>query len=340
MNAKDIIKYLESKPGNIDLNVKEWLRNPANEPEVREILGQIWSDSNIGLKGIDPEFELLLKRVHYRFDKESNVEVKKTSKLQYFYRSFSKIAAVLVLPLLLVSVYLFHDQQSKVDIQNKISIREIHTKPGTRTNLELPDGTLVWLNDGTILRYPEKFGKNEREVYVDGEAYFEVKSNTKRPFIVNNPLMKTVVTGTRFNLNAYAVDQFFEATLLEGKINLESGDKKIELMPGQQIQYNKEKNSLIKEELNPNFSTAWIDGKLVIHNEKLEMAIRKLSRWYNVDVIIKDPSIANYELTCTLEDEKLSQCIDLIALALPIKLELKEEKKNKTIKQTLYLMAK
>src|SRR5690606_14144513 len=110
--------------------------------------------------------------------------------------------------------------------------REIYTKPGTRIKIDLPDGTQVWLNDGTHFRYPEQFSGTQREVYVDGEAYFEVKSDAKHPFVVNNPMMKTVVTGTHFNVNGYVADRFFEATLLEGKVSLEKNKQIIRLNPG------------------------------------------------------------------------------------------------------------
>jgi len=97
---------------------------------------------------------------------------------------------------------------------------------------------VVWLNDGTTLKYPDKFATNERRVYVDGEAYFEVASNPKRPFIVENPMMNTRVTGTKFNLNAYEDDNYFEATLIEGKIGLENKSHRCDMKPGYQVQYN------------------------------------------------------------------------------------------------------
>lgn len=345
MDYPKIKKYLEGKTkGKQSEQIKNWLIDPSNEIEVRKILGEIWTNSKISLTGDKPDFDFMLKKLHYRilsegFQSGTSVNKKKSS-VQSIYQIFSRVAAILFIPLLVSTFCIFYYFRFDVVFSENSVIREVHTKPGTRINLELPDGTFVWLNDATTLKYPEKFTGNTRQVYVDGEAYFEVKSNPEKPFIVENPMMNTIVTGTSFNLNAYDTDHFFEVTLLEGKIHLEGQAGNIEVLPGRQIQFDTTTKRLFRNEVDPQNSIAWINGKLIIHNEKLILAIKKLSRWYNVEIQIDDPELINYELTCTLENEKIDQCLDLISRALPIQFEIKEDKQQGQTHYKIQLMRK
>lgn len=339
-NYSEIKEFLEGKhtPDRAD-EIRQWLINPKNESEVRKTLGEIWTNSQINLKGEKPDFDLLLNRLHYRMNAKSGAG-RKENYFKQLYILFGKVAAILIIPLLLFTAYLYLNPRFN-QLDEKTAMREVYTKPGTRTHVELPDGTFVWLNDGTVLKYPEKFSGKTRQVFVDGEAFFEVKSNPENPFVVDNPIMKTIVTGTRFNLNAYSADNFFEATLLEGKIHLEGKAGNIELNPGEQIQFDAITNRLARNEVNPKNATAWINGKLIIHNERLEMAIKKLSRWYNVEIKVDDQELNDYELTCTLENEKIDQCLSLISHALPIKYSfVEEQKKQGHINYKIQLMRK
>ncbi|HAZ02941.1 MAG: hypothetical protein A2W90_09420 [Bacteroidetes bacterium GWF2_42_66] len=338
MDYPEIKKYLEGKThGNQSEQIRNWLINPDNEDQVRKVLGEIWANSRISLTGNKPDFDVLLKKVHYRLNQQSS---RKETPVKTIYRLFTKVAAILLLPLLILTAYLYLDPSTGAKVSGEVSVRETYTKPGTRTKIELPDGTLVWLNDGTTIKYPEYFKGNDRQVFVDGEAYFEVKSNPEKPFIVNNPIMTTVVTGTHFNLYAYSSDNFFEATLLEGKIRLEGQAGKIDLIPGQRIQFDAVNKKFTRDEIHPENAIAWINGKLVMRNERLESAIKKLSRWYNVEISVSDSLLNAYELTCTLENEKIGQCMNLISQALPITYTLKEEKENDKIQQKIQLMKK
>jgi len=344
MNHQDIIKFLEEKTSVAETErVQKWLKDPENESEVRRILGEIWMQSRIETSGSKPDFEGMLNQVHHLISlKEQSIlqEPKPLLTLQRFYHYFSRVAAILILPLLLFSGYYFIKSTVKYNADVAVSERIITTKPGTRTKVLLEDGTMVWLNDGTTLKYPERFINKERHVYVDGEAYFEVVSNPKRPFIVENPMMNTRVTGTKFNLNAYVADNYFEATLIEGKIGLEKDSRNYEIEPGFQVQYNQTTEKIVNHEVNASISTAWIDGKLVLQNEPLNVAIKKLSRWYNIEIIIQSPELNEYLLTATIQDEKPEQTFKLIAFALPIKYSIKTTRIENEIKRTIYLTKK
>ena len=334
ISPNHIKRYLEGKStAEESERIKEWLSFPGNEEAARAILGNIWANSEIQLNDHKPDFEQIFGRMRFRIRCQDHGQQKRTKAgiQSRFIQIFSKIAAILILPVLLYTAYLYSSGYEPAAFFSENNMREIYTKPGTRTHFELSDGTKVWLNDGTTMRYPDKFGGNDRRVFIDGEAYFEVRSDKKHPFVVDNPLMKTTVTGTHFNIHAYSVDHFFEATLLEGKIHLQGKSGEIELDPGQQVQFNVDKNLITKKEVRSTNSVGWINGKLIIQNEKLELAAKKISRWYNVEIKITDPELLKYELTCTLENEKLEQCVSLISNALPINYKIETRNDQKII---------
>ena len=194
MNYDVIKNYLEGKTTETESEqIRKWLKNPNNDHESRKILGDIWASSDIKLRGSVPNFNLMLDKMHHNIKRQkNNSSIQKAysdKRFSRFYNTFSKVAAILILPLLLASLYFYINPKQDVVQVASTSTREIYTKPGTRTKLELSDGTLVWLNDGTTFRYPEQFAGSNREVYVDGEAYFEVKSDPNNPFIVDNPML-------------------------------------------------------------------------------------------------------------------------------------------------------
>lgn len=338
MNYRDIKGYLEGKTTPADSEqIRNWLINPENDVELRQILGEIWANSEIRLKGRAPDFNRMLDQVHHQINNQQIHQLNPMALSAKLYLVFSKIAAVLIIPLLLLSAYFYFNSTNFSNQLASNTFREIYTKPGTRTQIDLSDGTRVWLNDGTTFRYPERFTGSKREVFVDGEAYFEVKSNPKNPFVVNNPMMNTVVTGTHFNLNAYSSDNYFEATLLEGKIHLENENKKLVLKPGEQVQFDSKLEKIVQKTVDPKDAAGWVDGKLIFKDERLGTAIKKLARWYNVEIILTDPEINNYLMTATIQDEKLDQSLKLIALALPVKFEFKKVNNLTEIQRIIYM---
>ena len=340
MTLYDIKRYLERKTSPDETEyIRTWLINPENDAEVRRILGELWTNSEIRLNGQAPDFDRMLDQMHHRINSKTMGQVKSRALSATLYQTFSKIAAILIIPLLMVSAYLYFTPSNTSEFTSNTT-REIYTKPGTRTQIDLPDGTRVWLNDGTTFRYPEFFSGERREVFVDGEAYFEVKSDPKNPFVVNNPMMKTVVTGTRFNLHAYSADHYFEATLLEGKVGLERNNQKMSMNPGDQVQFNLQLGEIVQKTVDPQNASAWVDGKLIFKDEKLGTAIRKLARWYNIEIILTDPGISNYLLTGTIQDEKLDQTLSLISLALPVSFEFKKTTNPTEINRTIYMKKK
>jgi ferric-dicitrate binding protein FerR (iron transport regulator) len=173
--------------------------------------------------------------------------------------------------------------QTKATLQ----FNTISTPMGGQYMVNLPDGTKVWLNAHSSLRYPVYFAGKERVVEVNGEAYFEVAKNTLMPFKVIANDVEVKVLGTHFNVTAYADEQTIRTTLLEGSVNV---NNKI-LFPGQQAQINNQSKKFNVSKVNTDEVVAWKNGLFIFRNENIQSIMRNVSRWYDVEVIFKDENI-------------------------------------------------
>lgn len=164
---------------------------------------------------------------------------------------------------------------------------------GCEFNLTLADGTRVWLNAGSSLKYPETFLGDKREVYLTGEAYFEVEHDKNAPFIVNTNEMNVRVLGTSFNIKAYSDDPTIVTTLVTGKVAqfYPEIDKEITLTPSRQSVFDRSSGKLETREVDTRESLAWKNGKIIADNERLEDIFRQLSRWYDFEVVYIQPSL-------------------------------------------------
>lgn len=157
------------------------------------------------------------------------------------------------------------------------------TPRGGEYSIVLADSTKVYLNAGTELRYPLCFSGERREVYLKGEAYFEVKRDEERPFVVHAGGADVTVYGTCFNVNNYAQDRV-ETVLVEGKVGMSDGREEVRLAPGQKGTFAADKPGIRVEEVEVYAYVAWKDGNFVFDNERLEEIMEELARWYNVEV--------------------------------------------------------
>lgn len=171
--------------------------------------------------------------------------------------------------------------------------------------LELSDGTRVWLNSVSQLRYPVQFTGKERKVYLSGEAYFDVKTDSLRPFVVESEGMDVRVYGTEFNVTAYQ-DEKLRTTLVQGKVGIKvDGEKELLLRPGQMAEYDAQTKHLEVQEVNTYLYTAWIEGTFAFKDETIEEIMGRLSRWYDLNVFY-----ANEEVKKQLYDGIIPQVKD------------------------------
>jgi ferric-dicitrate binding protein FerR (iron transport regulator) len=248
----------------------------------------------------------------------------------------SRIAAILSMPLLLTTFYFYQEysilqRNSITSYPQKTVYNTFHASLGAKTQVALPDGSLVWLNSGSTLTCPTVFDSESRNVELKGEAFFEVVKNEKVPMIVTAGNLNVKVYGTKFNLNAFPEDGIFKTTLVEGKVSIIAGDKKEEhlLNPGYTASYAIDNQKLeINKVSEMDAFTGWKEGKLLFHDERFAEIIKRLERWYNVDIQLSDESLGRYTLYATFFDENIEQVLDIFSGSIPILIEYPKRVKN------------
>ncbi|MCX6222336.1 MAG: FecR domain-containing protein [Bacteroidia bacterium] len=169
---------------------------------------------------------------------------------------------------------------------------------GKRSQITLSEGTKVWLNSGSKLIYPAMFAENKREVYIDGEAVFDVTHMKDKPFVVSTKDFDIKVLGTVFNVNAYSDDQNSSTVLEEGKIELVYSasilsKEKLDITPGTMAVYDRKQKTISQQKVNPQKYLSWREGYLTLNSEKLNDILKKLSRYYNIEMVITDERLKN-----------------------------------------------
>jgi len=194
---------------------------------------------------------------------------------------------------------------------------------GSVASLLLADSTIVYLNAGSQLTYCPESKTNNREVTLNGEAWFDVVKNRNKPFVVHTPVCQVTVLGTRFNVKAYEVEDEVVTTLEEGQIILDpspeitsSGD--LRLQPGEQAVISKSTNNVSVEKVETRYFTSWKDNKLMFINMNMQELIVILERKFGVEIEVGEPSVLNYHYTGTLKNESVIEVMELIKHTLPV----------------------
>jgi putative anti-sigma factor len=178
----------------------------------------------------------------------------------------------------------------------------LQTPKGGEYTVTLSDGTRVYLNAASKMKYPVMFDEEKREVFLSGEAYFEVTKDTNRPFYVITDAMRVKVYGTEFNVNTYSM-QGIQTVLVSGKVGVRGKNSKEEyiMQPSQLAEFSETGVFKGIREVNPVTYTAWRNGRFVFEDEGLEEILNRLSRWYNVDVFYSNEKVKEYHFTGHME---------------------------------------
>lgn len=297
------------------------------EKDIKALLSsqfdELMAEDDMQKKNLDH----ILYRIHYEINTNSA-----TQKVRTFDRIIKwtlRIAGVLVLPLMVfIGIYLNKEIQLKQD-----TWVEIKSPAWTRAQFSLPDGTTGWLNSNSSIKYNENF-INDRKVTLNGEAFFDVTKDKRRPFLVSTNHISVKVLGTRFNITSYENEKNVEVVLEEGKLIFTNtlNKKSYVMKPNDLITYNKTRNDFTTEVVQPHKYLSWTEGMLVFRNDPLDAIARKLERWYNIDVEIRGNFADVLRLRATFSDESLEQVLILLKRSLPIdyKIENQEIKSNDT----------
>lgn len=204
-----------------------------------------------------------------------------------------------------------YDKKGQIVINDTVAVRKekkdkgelntIYVPYGKRSTLVLADGTRVYLNSGSSLVYPVAFSKDKREVYLDGEAYFEVAKEPQRRFIVQTGSKAIEVLGTKFNVSVDKSLHLFEAVLVVGKIALEAGAGRIELAPNQCYVYRSDSGDEELKTVDVRDYISWTEGRLRFNREPLSRVIRKLEKSYNIEIELLRPKYLEYQISGNLD---------------------------------------
>lgn len=266
----------------------------------------------------------ILDRLHHHINLSSRSKI---SISQYFYRLFSKVAVVLLIPALItIAVLSYLSINSPGGVE---SWAEIHSPVGSRTKFHLPDGTQGWLNSGSSIKYPVNFMKN-RNVGISGEAWFDVVHIKSEEFRVITPYFDVKVLGTRFNVIAYDDETTAEVILEKGKVLVLGKDKEVkgDLKPDQQLVYNKSTKELIKTSIDSKTYTSWKDGLLIFRNVPMAEIARRLERKYNTEIILHGDSLKSSIFRATFQDENLEDICKMLSTVAPIKYKIHSREKQ------------
>ena len=230
-----------------------------------------------------------------------------------------RVAAILSIPLLISSLYFFFSQAADVD-----QYVEIRANPGMISQITLPDGSQVWLNSASYLKYPVRFTESDRQVELEGEAYFSVRKDAGRRFLVNvGDNVQLEVLGTEFNVDAYPKDDFVAASLVTGKVNFhcrQQGQETVHMMiPGQKVVYDFGSEKLVCTDTSIESDIAWKSGKIIFRDTPIEDALRILSKRFEVDFQLTNSLLKEYCFTGTFIDQRLDRILEHFKIASGIK---------------------
>ena len=308
-----ILKFLMG-----ELNSREekelfmWVKKSPENKEQFLHDQQLLTKDLIGMPccGTKKEWEKLSQRL--KIDYNTSKKPYKIRRIAYI----TGIAAAFIIGIFIASVTPFSSKNvPRYEISQTFS-----TPNGARTTFNLPDGSTVWLNAGTQLTF-SAFGKSERRVFLKGEAYFKIAHDAKRPFIISTDFGEVKDLGTAFNVKAYD-DDLFTTTVEEGlvEVNAESTSREVYVKPGQQAVLLSALGSVDVKEVETQIFTCWKDGILIFKKDALEDIVKKLERWYNVNIeLAPDVELKNYRFTGTIEMESLPEVLELIRITAPVR---------------------
>jgi ferric-dicitrate binding protein FerR (iron transport regulator) len=363
-----LVKYLTgtANPQERD-DALLWIRISAENRKYFDRLRDIYESSKLTQPESIYNAENSWQKVKARYYKKklTALESENQEDKRYFIREIFKYAAIITIVITLGIVgYKFLNQVPSFNAQQ--TWNEVEAPFGSRTVLNLADGSKVWLNAGSKLKYAVDFGNKNRDVFLTGEAYFDVKKSHMQ-FVVKTSHLDIQVFGTEFNVKAYPEENTIQTTLVQGAVTIVGpGDrekkKEIALHPNQSVTFiknvnlfkeviRKEKieqqfenavheneNLVLQPAINPVVYTSWKDSRWIIEGETLANLAVKLERRYNVKFQFKSVSLENYKFTGTLKDETLEQVLNLMKISAPIEFNIHENtvilSENKSFKKS------
>ncbi|WP_319592407.1 FecR domain-containing protein [uncultured Draconibacterium sp.] len=325
MTKELLDKYLNNQCSAQEVeDVIQWIKQHSFFTESKKLGQADWQQFKLEDSVVsDEKLDSLLDKIHHKINIESRFTIQPERKRLISW--ISKSAAIILIPVLAFLFYTISVNESLINQMEVVSVDslEVIAPIGSRTVVELSDGSVVHLNYGSRIKYPQNFLGETRGVTLIGEGYFDVAHNPDKPFVITSGRIHVNALGTVFNVNAYPENNAIATTLVEGKVVIEELNDNNdlnwikELIPGQHLLYERRTGKLKSSIGDVEKYIAWIDGKLVFENEPIDVIAKKLSRMFNVQIKV-DEDVDKYKYTVTFVDESLFQILELLSVATPI----------------------
>lgn len=350
VEKKALINYLSGTLNKSDSNIlNNWLGKDNKNKLLFDQFTDVWQASYYKKTSEQINIEQAWNEL------KSRITIKDINSRTIFWKEIIKVAAIFVFAVIIGGLgYYFFDINS--ENKTELSCVEYVSPLGSRSFVKLADGSKVWLNAGTIIKYQNSFGTNNREIILKGEAFFEVEKNKDLPFIVKTTDIDIIAIGTKFNVKAYPEEKIIETTLIEGSVQLQCNSVILQniliLKPNEKAVFTKPNQSLdlqpltqkkiiaevkttpkleIIKSVNPEPIVSWKEKQWIINNQKLGEFTIELGRRYAVNFIFDNEILKEYSFGGTLENETLEQVMEAISYTAPIKYVID--------KKTVYIMA-
>lgn len=320
-----LLEWLENSEANARLFSDlqhTWALNSSIKKQFAESVSQIPEFSQTPKPAETPEITETPKPAETPVSAAKQTITRKPTRKTILIRISSATAAAAII---LVAYSIFMNMQRKIESYEKDitymlsqagSRYEYSTPYGVKGKVTLPDGSNVWLNSGSKIEFPAKFGSESRDVSFSGEGYFEVQSNRETPMIITlNSGLEVNVLGTSFNLSSYDNDDNISLLLINGNVNISNpkGKEQFTVLPNEKVTINLSDKRLSRNTPLEKMPTiGWKSGWLIFEEAPLEEVFKKMERWYGQKIVVRDKSIYNKKLTAKFHEESASQVFDLM----------------------------
>lgn len=289
----------------------------------------------------DDKIDKLIDRVSSVIEKESKQQAPLIRKRRF---PAGKLLLLSLMVVCMLLVYLYK-------VYSFSGYKIVTTEAGMKTRIRLPDGSTILLNAGSTLRYPEKMDKSLREVYLNGEAFFDVKHAANWPFVIHGEKMDIRVLGTTFNVRSYQEEDFEETSVISGAVEVlvKEGRQVFRIAPNEKVLLRKDaakhKNdnatnrgakdaAIERRPLSPIsvtdstcvLETAWVSNQMIFQNETLSAIAQRLERWYGVKIVITDPQLAAQRFSGRADNVSIEKLLNILQEIQPFKYSIEDNK--------------
>ena len=343
-----IVRYLNNTMTEEDSEYLEsWINQSNENRRVLHSVDQIWKASSeksqenfLKELNLEKDWDYISQRIEQSNSADQEVRVQKFRRLrrrQQIISNLLKVAALFLVAFTSVFLTLQYAPANEPAVYEPV-FKEISTKAGERANVDLGDGTKVFLNADSKLTVPDSFSPQQRIVRLNGQAFFDVMPDENRPFYIetNNAIIEVV--GTSFDVKSYDDDEKIRVVVQEGTVELKKAEEKAEKLvinKGYLGSLNRDAGSFSRELVEDvSVYTGWKEGRLVFKNTPFEEVLAHIKRWYDVDVILEfsNDSLLEKEFTADLKTRSVADVFDVISMSMNIEYDLNQTKDTITVR--------